>query len=198
MTSMPWLMASMVTALMTPLMPGAGPPPTTERQFAAGGGIRHRRSRVAPESWARPVRNISGAGRFFKYEAGSGGLAKPAGDSAFGGGGGAKELHAAGTVHRSEFGLQLLHQPGEMAELGRALVVAEQVILPGSQRRQAFKQPGRQFGKPGVGRDGDQEDCTVQARFRLHRRVVSTDGRVFVCAPGAVGTTTDPTHRRWP
>src|SRR5688572_20560498 len=28
-TSMPWLIASMVTELMTPLMPGAGPPPTT-------------------------------------------------------------------------------------------------------------------------------------------------------------------------
>ena len=28
-TSMPWLRASMVTALMTPLMPGAGPPPTS-------------------------------------------------------------------------------------------------------------------------------------------------------------------------
>src|SRR6266481_8753391 len=28
-TSMPWLMASIVTELMTPLIPGAGPPPTT-------------------------------------------------------------------------------------------------------------------------------------------------------------------------
>src|SRR5205814_8261169 len=28
-TSIPWLTASMVTELMTPLLPGAGPPPTT-------------------------------------------------------------------------------------------------------------------------------------------------------------------------
>src|SRR5262245_17083211 len=30
---MPWLQASMVTELMTPLMPGAGPPPTTSASF---------------------------------------------------------------------------------------------------------------------------------------------------------------------
>src|ERR671936_687007 len=28
-TSIPWLIASIVTELITPLMPGAGPPPTT-------------------------------------------------------------------------------------------------------------------------------------------------------------------------
>src|SRR5438874_8666873 len=53
MTSMPWLMASMVTELMTPLMPGAGPPPTRRaslpgaaavdmgEHLATGGGAGH-------------------------------------------------------------------------------------------------------------------------------------------------------------
>src|SRR6478672_6166172 len=36
MTSIPWLMASMVTELMTPLMPGAGPPPTTMTSLPRG------------------------------------------------------------------------------------------------------------------------------------------------------------------